>query len=83
MESSVLFVRTGSTHIGQFLGFGYVHHKVVVVRVFAYNLSGIHLFLREDEELSAVLQFVYGISKAVPDSIAMIEPLVRRSISPL
>ena len=32
--------------------------------VLAYNLSGIHFFLRENKELTSVLQLVDGISES-------------------
>ncbi len=44
-------VRSAGTHVGQLLALGYVDDKVVVVGMFAYYLSGIHLLLGEDEEL--------------------------------
>ena len=54
-------ISTARTHIGEFLRLGDIDYDVVVLSVFSDHLSGIHLFLREDEEATAILELVDGI----------------------
>ena len=56
-----LFIRTARTHIRELLCLRHVDDKVVVMHVLAHHLTGIDLFSRVNEELSAVLQFVYTV----------------------
>lgn len=58
-----LFVGTGSADIGQLLCLGDVDDEVVVVNVLTNYLTSVNLILRIDEELTAVLQVVNGISE--------------------
>ena len=50
-----LVVRTRCPHIGELLRLGNVYYEVVFFGVFAYDLSGVYLLLREDEEPASVL----------------------------
>ena len=56
-----LVIGTARTHIGEFLRLSDVDNDVVILGVLAYNLSGIDLLLREDEEAAAILELVDGI----------------------
>ena len=46
------------------------------------DLTGVDFFLWSDEEATTALEVVEGIGVGRPVSRAMIEPLLRRSISP-
>ena len=54
-------VCSGCTSIGELLCLSHIDDKVDFVNVLAYDLTGIDLVLREDEELSTVLKVVNGI----------------------
>ena len=57
-----LLVCSGSTYVGELLCLRHVDDEVVLVHMLTHHHSGIHLSLREDEELASVLQVVDGIS---------------------
>jgi hypothetical protein len=52
---NVFGVGTACTHIGQLFGLGYIHHQVVVARVFADHLTFVHVVHSAQGELNAVL----------------------------
>ena len=68
-------VAAAGADIGELLGLGHIDHEVVVVDMLADDLSHVDVLAGIDEELTTVLH--------VPVSRAIIEPLTRRSISPL
>ena len=57
-----LIIRTGSTHVGQLLCLSYVNHQVVVVNMLTNNLAAVNLLTWVDEELTAILQLIDGVS---------------------
>ena len=57
-----LLVGTGGTHIGELLGLRNVHNQVILMDMLANHLTGIDFLTRIDEELTAILQLVDGIS---------------------
>ncbi len=61
-----LVVRAAGTCVCQLFRLCHVHDKVVVVDMFADNLTGVDLLARVDEELAAVLQLVnrVGVGRA-------------------
>ena len=50
-----LVVGTRCPHIGELLRLGNVYYEVALFGIFAYDLSGVYLLLREDEESASVL----------------------------
>src|SRR5690606_32780287 len=59
------FVGAGSTHVGQLLGLGRVYHQVIVAAVQTNNHAFIHFGLRTDEQTTAFLQSVQGITQCL------------------
>ena len=56
-----LVVGTACAHVGEFFRLGDVDDDVLVLGALAHDLSGVDLFLGEDEEAAAVLQLVDGV----------------------
>jgi predicted Na+-dependent transporter len=57
-----LVVRTRSTDVGQLLCLGSINHQVVVVNMLTNNLATVNLLTWVDEELTAILQLIDGVS---------------------
>ena len=50
-----LLIGAGGTHVGQLFALGNVHHQVVFVDMFSYDLPGVDRILRFDEKFASVL----------------------------
>mgnify|MGYP000221834388 CR=1 FL=1 len=59
-----LLIGAGGTHVGQLFALGNVHHQVVFVNMFSYDLSGVDRILRFDEEFASVLQVIDGVGES-------------------
>ena len=56
-----LVVGAAGAGVGELLGLSHIDYKVVVVDMLTDHLTDINLLARVDEELAAVLKFVYRI----------------------